>query len=951
MNILLHAIFNGIHWGRKLTLSAYDRLKRSPLKTLFRAMCYLTFWGWNLIFLGFVYFALLPWIIAPLIVGTIDGIIPIDFLISFLGLIAVPTIAFIIGYWKLRKRPLRLMGLFYGVEGPLFLLSFLRLFVIRELTAASGFMLATLFLCIAAFSLELLFGYARRKQSLAWIQLASHAAIFLMGLYVSALLMFYVIPVAAVLLEEFFRFNWLSSLWWELTHYHIGWAIRSLWFIFILGFTSTLFLFMPFAVASLYLRSGQKIIRAFAAQNGWKRAAAGIVAPLIAWSLIFSSFHQQPQVAAFELLEKPAVTDSDRRELLANSDLIRKGLTNAYLSPYRYLSSAERMNNIRVMYRHALGLSDDTSQSLQDTFNWLVSPFLYQGDRSDREKAVKLYEQFFDTPLQRGEQKAVLKAVSSTSDTDEAKAGLFNIGEKKVWLRQQEVNVKEEGDWAEVELYEVYENQTDQVEEILYYFSLPESAVVTGLWLGDTGDRDRRFTFKISPRGAAQKVYNSQVQRARPVDPALLEQVGPGQYRLRAFPVPVKLRTWERGTKVNRPTEMHLWLAYKVMRQPEGWAMPRLAERRNIYWTGKTERTYNGKTVKGLGDEWLPASLPTKNGRALARHEIDLGGGDRIAAVPLLTPKDYSIPVAERFAVVLDSSFSMGSHRQEVQETFDWLKKYGFADYNFANNDADLYLAVAGGGQPGRLDDLSQFDPQAVTYYGSLQYSEMLQQFARLKDNTPYDGIILVTDSGSYELSKNKNDFPKLTAPVWMVHLGGMPAAYDDPTLELLHETGGGVASQISEALTRIATKEDLGPAAVSVADGYAWYLVPGSYEATVGDGFAPLAARQLVLGLSQRMDIDTLEELDAIHRIAKTYKIVTPYSSAIVLVNDEQREALREAEESSDRFDREVEDGKEQLTSPQSEFDPTSTPEPGTVFGLVAIALLVVVARQRRLL
>lgn len=942
MKNLLNAILNGIR-------STYDRLKRSPLKTLFRAICNLTFWGWNLAFLGFVYFALLPLILEDLVRGTIDGIIPIDFLISFFGLIAVPTIASIIGAGKLRKRPLRLMGLFYGVEGPLFLLLILRLFVIRELTAASIFMLGTLLLCVAAFSLELLFGYARRRQSLAWVQLVTHAAIFLMGLYVSALLMFYVIPVGAFLLEEFFRFSWLESLWWELTHYHIGWAIQSLWFMFIFAFTSTLFLFMPFAVASLYLHSGQKIIRAFAAQRGMKRAAAGVTGAVVAWGLIFSSFHQQPQVAAFELLEKPAVTDSDRRELLAKSDLIRKGLTNAYLSPYRYLGSAERMNNIRVMYRHTFGLSEETSQSLQDAFNWLISPFLYNGDRSDRQKAVKLYEEFFDTPLQRGEQQAVLKAVRSTSNTDEAKAGLFNIGEKKVWLREQEVNVKEEGDWAEVEVYEVYENQTDQVEEILYYFSLPESAVVTGLWLGDTGDRDRRFTFKISPRGAAQKVYNSQVRRSRPVDPALLEQVGPGQYRLRAFPVPVKLRTWEEESEVDRPLEMHLWLTYKVMRQPDGWAMPRLAERRNIYWTGNTKRTYNGKTVKGLEDEWLPASLPTRNGRAPAPHEFDLGGGDRIAAVPLLTPKDYSVPVAQRFAVVLDSSFSMGSQSKEVQQTFDWLKKYGFADYNFANNDADLYLTVAGGGQPRRFDDLSQFDPGAVTYYGSLQYAEMLQQFARLKGNTPYDGIILVTDSGSYELSKNKNDFPKVTAPVWMVHLGGMPAAYDDPTLELLHETGGGVASQISEALTRIATKEDLGPAAVSVVDGYAWYLVPGGYEATVGDSFAPLAARQLVLGLSQRMDLDTLEELDAIHRIAKTYKIVTPYSSAIVLVNDEQRQALKEAEESSDRFDRKVEDGKERLTSPQNQFDTASTPEPGTVFGLVAIALLVVVARQRR--
>lgn len=948
MKNLLRAISKGTFWAKKLTLSAYDRAKRSPFKTLLRAICNLTFWGWNIAFLGFIYFALLPSIVVPLIEETIDGIIPVVFLISFIGLIAVPTVASIIGWWKLRERPLRLMALFYGVEAPLFLLFILRSFVLRQLTPASSFMLGTLGLCIGAFFLELLFGYARRRLELSWVQLVSHAGIFLMGLYVSALLMFYVIPVAVTLVEEFFKFYWVSGIWSSLTNYHIWWAIQSLWFLFIFGFTSTLFLFMPFAVAGLYVNSGQKIIRAFAAQHGMKRAAAGVVATVVAGGLIFSSFHQQPQVAAFQLLEKPTVTDSDRQELLAKSDTIRKGLVNAYLYPYRYLAPIENNSNIRVMYRQTFGLPEETNQSLQDTFNWLMSPFLYDGKRSDRQKAVKLYEEFFDTPLQRGEQKAVLKAVRSTSDTDEAKAGLFNIGEEKVWLRDQEVTVEEEGDWAEVELYEVYENRTDEVEEILYYFSLPESAVVTGLWLGDTGDRDRRFNFKISPRGAAQKVYNSQVRRSRPVDPALLEQVGPGQYRLRAFPVPVKLRISERGTEVNRPTEMHLWLTYKVMRQKDGWAMPRLAERRNIYWTPSTKRTYNGKAVKGFGDDWLPATLPARNGSGLARHEIDLGNNFRISAVPLI-PKDYSIPIAQRFAVILDSSLSMGANAKEVKETFDWLKQYGFADYNFANNDADLYLTAAGEAQPRRIDDLRQFDPRGVTYYGSLQYREMLEQFARLKGNTPYDGIVLVTDAGSYELSDNKKDFPQLSAPLWMVHLGGMPAAYDDPTLELLHKTGGGVASQLSEALMRVSTKEDLGPSAVSVVDGYAWYLEPGREEASFDDGFAALAARQLVLGLSQRMDLDTLDELDAIHGIAKAYKIVTPYSSAIVLVNDEQRQALKEAEEAKDRFDRAVEDGKEQLTSPGNEFDPTSTPEPGMVAGLVAIALLVVVARQRR--
>ncbi len=79
-------------------------------------------------------------------------------------------------------------------------------------------------------------------------------------------------------------------------------------------------------------------------------------------------------------------------------------------------------------------------------------------------------------------------------------------------------------------------------------------------------------------------------------------------------------------------------------------------------------------------------------------------------------------------------------------------------------------------------------------------------------------------------------------------------------------------------------------------------------------------------------MNLETLDELDAIHAIAKTYKIVTPYSSMIVLVNDEQREALRLAEVATDRFNRKVEDGKENLTAPNNPLNSVTVPEPGMV-------------------
>jgi putative PEP-CTERM system integral membrane protein len=70
-----------------------------------------------------------------------------------------------------------------------------------------------------------------------------------------------------------------------------------------------------------------------------------------------------------------------------------------------------------------------------------------------------------------------------------------------------------------------------------------------------------------------------------------------------------------------------------------------------------------------------------------------------------------------------------------------------------------------------------------------------------------------------------------------------------------------------------------------------------------------------------------------------------------IVLVNDRQKQALKEAEAASDRFDREVESGKEQLSKPLDPLTVSGVPEPEEwmLLGLVAISLVVLIRRQRR--
>ena len=236
----------------------------------------------------------------------------------------------------------------------------------------------------------------------------------------------------------------------------------------------------------------------------------------------------------------------------------------------------------------------------------------------------------------------------------------------------------------------------------------------------------------------------------------------------------------------------------------------------------------------------------------------------------------------------------------------------------------------------------------------------MLRQFDRLRGDTPYDAILLVTDEGSYELSADAGEAPDLQVPLaWMVHLGSLPAAYDDNTLSLIQDSGGGVTTQLPRVLQRMATEQRLGDRVVSVTDGYVWSLEKASEtppaeapaktaEASQKDeGFFAIAARQLILGLSRQMDSTQLENLDAIHAIAKTYELISPYSSMVVLVNDEQRQMLQEAEASSDRFARAVEDGNEDLQQPNNPFQTNSAsseasvPEPSAIVGLLGIGML----------
>ncbi|MDX2244520.1 MAG: TIGR02921 family PEP-CTERM protein [Leptolyngbyaceae cyanobacterium bins.302] len=860
------------------------------------------FWVFNSALLLIVYAGYLPFLAPAIISDALAGEVPLNLLLPFVGLVLLPTfctIAAAIPKWRQLLPPFQL---FYGVEAPLLILCLVRFFWLRDLTSGTTLLLVVAAVGTVAVALWL-HKEVQETDTSAWWHVAGLSVMLTIALYLVMLFGFYLLPVA-----------FASAVAIPLVIYAV---VLLPFFVLLFGLWT-----MPLGMTIVYFQAWRKSLNQFAAEHGRWRTAALTTTVLAVWAGVFLTFQQQPQNQAFALLEKPPETEQARQALVQKSDLIRQGLVNAYLAPYRYPWYND--NHVYDIYRHFLNFSEAQAKAIQDWHSAFTSPFRYRGKMDDPEKAANLYAQFFDTPILRGELPSIQTAMQSTFMRWEAKAGLLDINERRVWLAEQEVRVKPQGDWAEIELHEVYRNQTLDQQEILYYFSLPESAVVTGLWLGETGDRAKSFPYTVAPRGAAQQVYNQEVNRR--VDPALLEQVGPRNYRLRAFPIPPQGRG-----------EMHLWLTYKVLQQDGKWQLPQLHERRNLYWTNQTKRIVNGKA--GDNQQWLPDALPAGNAQPTT-HQVVLAENTQVQAVPFTDA--YQLPTGKRFAIVLDDSYSMNAHRADVVQAMNWLQ-----EKVLPQNSADLYLTATSPMQPKRFENWQDFDPEKVVFFGTLQPRQMLQQFLALRGETAYDAVLLLTDSGSYEMTEDGKGVLTMPAPLWLVHLGGLQPAYDDATLQAMQDSGGSSTTQVQEVMQRIGTQPTLGKSTINVVDGYAWSLRSTTPPAPEKSGFAPLAARQWITHLSRTTKSNQPEKLDAIHAIAKQNSVVTPYSSMIVLVNDRQREDLKQAEQQRDRFNREVED--QQLPQPTSMSPVSAVPEPAEWMLLLVGAIVLGIGYQLR--
>ncbi len=946
------------------------------------------FWAWNAIFLAFMLLGVAPLLLGDLFLAAQANIIPISFALNALLLVLIPVVAVILGITVLRREPHKLFAFGYAVEGPLMLLIALRLFVVRELTTVLTFVFVIAALGMLTFTWQLLDKKIdQRGAFLTHLRVLGLTLFALAAVYVGIWLAFYALPLAAFLLRglfemllhipELFRDLWRALLDFPRNAIFIPFMIFGM---LSFAFSATLFVLMPLAVPILVLRAWQRALKNYVARFGNMRAAILTTATAAVCAFLFIFLNQQPQPAAFALLETAPTNTARAQELAAQDETIRAGLLNAYLAPQRYISSVGEVQHVREMYQSAFNLSSSNFVGVERAYEVVASPLLYKpageavefAGRNDgalfREsnQAAQLYENYFDETIFNGERETVLAALGSTWDVVGAQQAIQDAADREVHLNKQEIKFVEHGDWADFELHEEYQNESGQRQEVVYYITLPESAVITGVYLGNSENRAERFEYRVSPRGAAQQVYREQVRRN--IDPALVEQIGPRQYRVRVFPIEPKTLGYDarsefgaRRAFVQQGPPVHLWLTWRVMLSNDNYPLPYLAEKRNAYWDEKTTRTLNGQPFAINTDAWLPLSAPAQAHARPTTHRFDLPDGQTIIAQPLAATSLPPIPNDARIAVVLDRSRSMKPLANEVASSFAQLKQIAAR-----GNRVDVYLTASTyRGEATTRAALDELPPASLTYIGGQNPAELLQQFAQLRGADQYDAIFVLTDGTGYALGANDAKPASINAPLWFVHLGGkFPLGYDDATLQEIQASGGGVAGSLQEALNRFAValvvKRGEGFANVardSIAayvDDYVWLTLPTSQaqtrfpEIASDETFAPFAARRLILTNVQRerASLEQLNTLDQLHALAKQYSIVSPYSSMIVLVTSFQQKQLDELEKQGDRFDREV----EEVGQTQSPFDVTAVPEPHEyVLMAVGVALVVWYARKRK--
>lgn len=955
------------------------------VKKLFSGkLSYSIFWGYNLIFSIFlilVFSNILSSSDRPTLTEILTfGHAPANTLLMVYIFFLTPFITMALGFFtKLRNQPQSLIRLFFGFQIPLMGLAIIRIIFLRQLTPIVWIFFLSIMASVVGLLIHLLYPKVTSKLKETFLMLSQQIGLLLTS-YAFLLAFFFLPIIIAFALKDYINIrDMLRGLGDTLVHGGILMFLLTLFAMMLFLLTASFFTLGPIGAFVTFWKTCSSLYKQLIKTHGLNyarltRYGMSFIFILVVVLLSIQAngnrytnlLSQYRNASTFEEGQKVA------QQLLNRETEIKENLVSSYLAQYRFLSD-NSMNILQTGYKNELGANEPTAKFIQIMFNNIALPFVYRGAfEEDIKKSAENYKEIFDNSIQKGELDTIANTLKATNTQDELKAGILDLNKKSVKIVNKIVNVTpyNDGLLAKVTIEEEYENTTDQPQEVYYEFSLSDDAVLTELTLGpdlefgaNAADKPTIPTPQsqssqpqssilptptpkmvddavVAPKGAANITYEQQIFDRR--DPALLEQAGPRQYKLRVFPIPVKPQTQDGRRQFGNAEfisekNQKVRYSYVTAINPQGIPLPILQEQRNVLSSSNVKYTFDGKEALITADNQHIAitsqpcptsSLSTliSNGQVVfVPHANNAKLAGLYSCQDHFSKTDQTIQ-GQRIALLLDSSYS-----NKQKDWTEYLKKNFPIDSLLTNNTVDLFFFNDKVSQKISLN--SNLLNQGLNTI-PIGKTDRLGALAQIPNT--YDAIFMTTDSSSFD-GKPGNVSMTSKARIYLIHPENHIPIYNDALSTAIFQSGGKVVGSGFEAVQDLwlqkKMKEIVPEETILDVNEYgAWILQSKpNIKNDSGSPFNQLAQKKLIIDMIKKTSSLNLEELDRLNSLSQSSFIVTPYSSMIVLVTEDQKRQLAEAMQANNRYQVAFDIGEEQLADPSGRgiLEVGAVPEP----------------------
>lgn len=686
-------------------------------------------------------------------------------------------------------------------------------------------------------------------------------------------------------------------------------SISSLFFIIpgILFFS--LLIFSPFFFVYHNWRSLQKSYLELLGLIGKNkiRTVAGslIILSIFPFLIIFFSNQDSSYLSKIQKLNELKTFEEQEAlavEVQQNKELVDKEINRLTIYRDQYFFSTED-EAIEEFYEEGLDLGQKASATMGKIFNIIAYPFVYRGSLDEDYEFLEKYNYLTSNKEEMGEE----------YDFGDSSVNSKNI---KLVSRKIRANTNSEGLVARISIEDEFKNTNKYTEEeVIYEFSLPVDAVVNELRLGP----DLEFEGVIAPRGAAAKVYEAEVEKAR--DPALLEQIGLGKYRLRVFPIPESEDKKTLGGKNQKVMFSYTTLAYR-----QGYPLPNFTSETKLPETNtKFELSLNNTPLdyKNYND-YIPVQNqpfnenPCKNlfsiSSQVSQADSVFGKIESYGNIEELRNRyscsedgqiDFSNNLeASKFAIIIDTSNKNLGLIEKVKNELKSKKSL------LEKNQVDIYFF---NGMLSQKNTLEEGLNKNITFFGE---NKPISAINSLQEN--YDFIVWI--NGNQKILNQENKLRvTIPTPIYLISENSKNPNLSQQLIYDVEKNQGGIFENLNLALNHFIISRKLNwenkNNYIYFNPYFAFSLENAGQDdskmmKTNPDDYVShlLAKAHLTkISASSKEDLISSEsrnfQLDRLNNYADSTSTVTPYSSLIALVNKKQAKRLEKASEKDNRY------------------------------------------------